>query len=250
MARPEKPEEPGPSKAYLVSFGDTMTALLAFFIVLNSLAEEQSGANLYSGSGSFVQTTATFRAPGNTHGDTQKTAVPLQTPGPLYIVPPDEETPSDKIASGPDENDDGISIIDREREDFERFVNKLDRYTSVSEMPEATAEVVFDYFNKLKAETPRLDATYRRALGEILPLCFKKDHRVEIIVWAGTPHPNAWARAANTAIDVEHELTKMGNLQPEQLARISFTGKPWIDSVARRPVISVVINRVDANSRS
>ncbi|MCA9059275.1 MAG: hypothetical protein KDA85_12285, partial [Planctomycetaceae bacterium] len=30
----------GPSQAYLLSFGDTMTALLAFFIVLNSLAKE------------------------------------------------------------------------------------------------------------------------------------------------------------------------------------------------------------------
>ena len=54
MAKKKKAPPSGPSKAYLVSFGDTMTALLAFFIVINSLAQEQTGANLYSGTGSFV----------------------------------------------------------------------------------------------------------------------------------------------------------------------------------------------------
>ena len=88
MAKKPKAPDSGPSNAYLLSFGDTMTALLAFFIVLNSLAEEQSGANLYAGSGSFVQTTASFRAPGSATGDTQKTAVPLKAPSPLYMVPP------------------------------------------------------------------------------------------------------------------------------------------------------------------
>ena len=52
MARKKKLPEP-PSKAYLISFGDTMTALLAFFIVLNSLAQEQTGAKLHAGTGSL-----------------------------------------------------------------------------------------------------------------------------------------------------------------------------------------------------
>ena len=55
MARKPKPPDKPPSKAYLVSFGDTMTTLLAFFIVLNSLADEQTGANLHAGTGSFIQ---------------------------------------------------------------------------------------------------------------------------------------------------------------------------------------------------
>ena len=126
-----------------------------------------------------------------------------------------------------------MSIIDREREDFERFVNKLNRYTEVSELPDTSAEVVFDYFDKLNAEAPRLTPAYRRAMGEILPLLYKADHRVEIIVWAGTPHPTAWARAASIALEIEKELAQMGNLNATQLARASFTGKPWIDSVGK-----------------
>jgi hypothetical protein len=179
-----------------------------------------------------------------------KIAVPLNSPAPLYMVPSDDASESDPQGKGPDDNDDGMAVINREREDFERFVNELDRYTDVTEHPETTAEVVFDYFDKLNPEPPRLTPAYRRAMGEILPLVFKEDHRVEIIVWAGTPHPNAWARAAREATQIESELIQMGNLQQEQLARINFTGKPWIDSVAKRPVCSVVINRIGATNSS
>ncbi|MCP4857370.1 MAG: hypothetical protein GY903_23045, partial [Fuerstiella sp.] len=56
MARCENNcEPPGPNQSYLISFGDTMTALLAFFIILNTLAEEQTGANLHAGTGSFME---------------------------------------------------------------------------------------------------------------------------------------------------------------------------------------------------
>jgi hypothetical protein len=50
----------GPNNSYLISFGDTMTALLAFFIILNTLAEEQTGANLHAGTGSFMDTVDKF----------------------------------------------------------------------------------------------------------------------------------------------------------------------------------------------
>ena len=69
MAKKKKLEPSVPSKAYLVSFGDTMTALLAFFIVLNSLAKEQTGANMYSGTGSFVSAFSNSGLPGDLFGE-------------------------------------------------------------------------------------------------------------------------------------------------------------------------------------
>ena len=78
MAKKQKRVPSGPSNAYLVSFGDTMTALLAFFIVLNSLATEQTGANLYSGTGSFVQV-------GRFHGRQR-----VVSDGPVDVSGPDE----------------------------------------------------------------------------------------------------------------------------------------------------------------
>ncbi|MEZ6064742.1 MAG: flagellar motor protein MotB [Planctomycetaceae bacterium] len=64
MPREKKRPSSGASNAYLISFGDTMTALLAFFIVLNSLAEEQTGAKLHRGTGSFVQALNNMGMPG------------------------------------------------------------------------------------------------------------------------------------------------------------------------------------------
>ena len=58
-----------PSKAYLISFGDTMTALLAFFIVLNAFAKEQTGANMYAGTGSFMSAKRTIALSGGEPGD-------------------------------------------------------------------------------------------------------------------------------------------------------------------------------------
>ena len=64
MARKKEPDK-GPSQAYLISFGDTMTTLLAFFIVLCSMAEDQTGANLYSGNGLVPRRCQRYRASWN-----------------------------------------------------------------------------------------------------------------------------------------------------------------------------------------
>ena len=77
MSRKQKPPPSKPSKAYLVSFGDTMTALLAFFIVLNSFAKDQTGANMHSGTGSFVNAMSTSGLPGHYPGDRSDLVSPL-----------------------------------------------------------------------------------------------------------------------------------------------------------------------------
>ena len=90
MARKLKPPPDKPSKAYLVSFGDTMTALLAFFIVLNSFSKEQTGANMYSGTGSFRNAIAAIGVSGGELGDKSKLVIPKEAPSPIYAVPNDK----------------------------------------------------------------------------------------------------------------------------------------------------------------
>ena len=250
MGKKNKIPDKGPSNAYLLSFGDTMTTLLAFFIVLNSLAEEQTGANLYRGTGSFVQTVSSFGMPGNLPGDGHSTAVSLETPGPLYVVPADDEASAGKEAMGPDENDDSLRIIDREREDFERFANELERLSNVQEEPAVTGEAVFDIFNPLNKEPPFLGAAYRDALDTLLPALYKSDHRVEVTVWATTPSPSAWKRAAVASAGIRDELILMGSLKQAEMARLTTTAKPWIDSVAKRPVVTIVVRKMGASGGS
>jgi hypothetical protein len=90
MARKQKAPGAGPNMAYLMSFGDTMTTLLAFFIVLNSLAKEQTGAKLYAGTGSFVSAVSSFGMPGSAPGDNSRHVIKIEEPVPTYVVPDPE----------------------------------------------------------------------------------------------------------------------------------------------------------------
>lgn len=242
----KKPADKGPNNAYLMSFGDTMTTLLAFFIVLNSLAEEQTGANLYRGTGSFVRTLASFGLPGTLPGSGHSSAVRLEAPGPIYVVPHEGDADPDRQATGPDENSDDLRIIDREREDFERFVNELERLSEIQIEPALSGEVVFDIFNALERQPPYLGPAYRDAVGHVLPSLYDAQHRVELTVWATTPSASAWNRAAQQAVQLRHELTQLGQLKQEQLSRLTTSARPWIDSVAKRPTVTITVQKVDA----
>ena len=86
MSRKKKAPPAPPSKAYLVSFGDTMTALLAFFIVLNSFAKDQTGANMHSGTGSFVNAVSSIGLPGVSPGNRSHLVVEKKAAAPIYAV--------------------------------------------------------------------------------------------------------------------------------------------------------------------
>ena len=75
MAKKIKPPDELPSKAWLMSFGDTMTTLLAFFLVLCSMAENQTGMNLYVGTGSFISSLESGGLSGVFPGDKSSRAI-------------------------------------------------------------------------------------------------------------------------------------------------------------------------------
>ena len=154
MARPEKPEEPGPSKAYLVSFGGTMTTLLAFFIVLCTLAEDQTGMNMYRGTGSFVQAIEGFGVSGAFSRNDSDRTFQLQANSPLYLAADPEESDPEPSATGPDAEDNGLRSIDREQDEFKRFLNEMERSSEITAEPSTEGEVTFDFFARLKHQRP------------------------------------------------------------------------------------------------
>ena len=244
MARKKKPEDPPPSKAYLVSFGDTMTTLLAFFIVLCSMAEEQTGANLYRGTGSFVASMEGHGLPGAFQGKTTANAIEQHHTSPHYIAPDLDGNPSENNATGPDEEN-GIRSISRETEVFTRFLNEMEVFSSVEKLPETTGEVVFDFFNALPSEPPYLDETYKRAILRIVPTLGMESKEVDLVVWATTPSPTAWNRAIERATRLVDELAEIADLQPEELGRLHAIGKPWLFSDVKRPVVSIIVKQLD-----
>ncbi len=244
MAIKKKPEDPPPSKAYLVSFGDTMTTLLAFFIVLCSLAEEQTGADLYSGTGSFIEAMKGMGLPGKFEGKRTSKAVQLNSSSPLYVAPDLDENKPDPKPSGPEESND-VRTIDRETEVYQRMLNEIDRIAKIDNLPETKGEVVFDFFNRFNREPPYLNEGYRKALLQLVPSLRRETHRVDIVVWANMPSPKAWQRAANQATEISAEAAKLLRLNDVQKRRLRSVGKPWRFSDAKRPICSVIVRKVD-----
>ena len=244
MAIKKKPEDPPPSKAYLVSFGDTMTTLLAFFIVLCSLAEEQTGADLYSGTGSFIEAMKGMGLPGKFEGKRTSKAMQLNDPSPLYVAADLDGNKPEPDSTGPDEPND-IRTIDRETEVYQRLLNEIDRIAKVDNLPETKGEVVFDFFNRFNREPPYLTEGYRKALLQLVPSLRRDTHRVDIVVWANMPSPKSWQRAANQATAISEEAGVLLRLNDDQKRRLRSVGKPWRFSDAKRPICSVIVRKVE-----
>ncbi len=239
MSKKKKAPDGGPSNAYLVSFGDTMTALLAFFIVLNSLAKEQTGANLYAGTGSFVRAVNSFGFPGKLSTEHSKHAVQFEAPAPLYMVDADE-----------DEKANTLRILDREKEEFQRLLNELDRFYEVKSMPPTRAAVVFDVFQKLEPAPRPLSTNARRMLNRVRPMLSRPGYEVQLVVWAPTPSRTAWIRAFNQAGQLHAQYVREAGLTAEQVARLKPVARPWLFSDAKRPVVSLVVIRQADGSES
>lgn len=243
MSKKRKPPSSAPSKAYLLSFGDTMTALLAFFIVLNSLAKEQTGANLHSGTGSFIRAVEGTGLPGTYPGKTSKHIRQQDHMNPLYIVEPMEDVEPDKNAGGPDEDSNDIRVVDREKDNFDRFILEMERLYTVRPLAPTEGEVVFDIFHKLNPEPPLLPAAVRNTAMQVLPQLRDERYQVELVVWATTPGESAWNRAIEQSRQLRNELLNGVRMTPSQESRLHAVGQPWLFSDSKRPVMSFVVRK-------
>lgn len=229
-----------------MSFGDTMTTLLAFFIVLCSMAEDQSGANLHTGTGSFIQTLNSGGAPGSFSAGKSERAVQLQATNPLYMLQHYTDLEATKDGNGPDEAANEIPTKDREADEFKRFLNELERMSRVKPTPNTTGEITFDFFDKLSTETPHLPRNFEEIMARVVPFLRKKTHRIELRVWATTPSRSARTRASLQSGRIVAHMLRNAGLSDADEKRIFGTGTPWPYKDLKRPVISIVIRRVDA----
>ena len=240
----KKRQSDGPSKAYLVSFGDTMTALLAFFIVLNSLAKEQTGANLYAGTGSFITALKSFGLPGLFTQNTSDRVFQAKAASPIYAVNDAQENPSEKKPVGPDDEDNRLRVIDREKEQFERFLNEMAQLYHVNPLPRTQGRIVYDLFERLNQDgPPLLMEKHLHAIADVVPLLRRPTYRVQIVVWATTPNPTAWRRATEQSAEIRREIIAMASLRPDEESRLQAVGKPWLLPDAKRPVLSIVVTK-------
>lgn len=240
MAKCKRCPPGGPNRGYLVSFGDTMTALLAFFIVLNSLADEQTGANLHAGTGSFVRALNSLGLPSLYPGSRSSQTFQQKVTGPQYLVGDDsQEDSTDRL--GPDQDPNEMRIVDREQEEFDRFLQEMKSQYSVQSGRERTGEVTFDFFEPLSEseEGPLLSPRVAQAIARLLPVVSQPGREFEITVWATTPSESAWRRAVEQSAAIADEVAAGNGLSPPARQRIISVGRPWLWSDAQRPVLSI-----------
>ncbi len=252
MARKPKGPPEKPSKAYLVSFGDTMTALLAFFIVLNSFAKEQTGSNMYSGTGSFVNAMSSIGLPGGAMGNRSKQVIQKKSPSPVYAVQSPEENRDPGQRDGPDQDPDDHRIIDRQMEGFKRFLSNVNKDFDVNELPPTRSQIVFDSFEKFRRPQdgqlqPPLQKDAIQIASEAIMRLGREDFRLEIVVWANIPSQIGLKKAMVIASGIQQQIESIFNLTDDQKSRFCVTAKPWLFSDAARPKASFVISRINVD---
>ena len=240
MARKQKPPDAPPSKAYLLSFGDTMTALLAFFIVLNSLAKEQTGANMHTGTGSFVNAFSKSGTAGMMPGNRSANAFQKKHHAPIYALA--ENLDKNEGNVGPDNKKARDRIVDADKARFQKFLEQMDKDHGLESKPPTVNQVAFDSFVPFNRQTGAMSDHAIQLAAEIIPKLRNSSARLDIVVWATVPSKSVIDRQMKQVVDVKKEIGEKFWLKENEQRRIRYAIKPWLFSDAKRPIVSFVFS--------
>ena len=242
MSNRKKLEPSVPSKAYLVSFGDTMTALLAFFIVLNSLAKEQTGANMHSGTGSFVNAFSAAGQPGHLTGSRSADVIQQASQKPIYALAENLDKNDDQNV-GPDDTDEKQRVIDRDKEQFQKFLTELEQQLDLRNLPKIEDQVVFDSFERPDPETGKLSMHAVKLISQAVTKLREPDVTMEIVLWADMPRGSSLKRKLDESVKLRREVETKFWMKSSQRSRIRYRVKPWLFADAKRPYLSVILGK-------
>lgn len=224
-----------------------MTTLLAFFIVLCSLADDQTGANLYRGTGSFVRALDSAGLQVPVENATSSNAIVRDDTAPFYLPEDTKGLEASQRATGPDDESNQLRIIERNTEVYKRFLNELGRFSSIDQLPEISGEIVIDVMSRYPRKPPYLRGEYKRAFLRVAPLLRRESHRVEFVVWSKMPSPTAWQTASETAEQFYTEMLKLTGDKEGQSQRLIVVAKTWPFSDVKRPYASLIVQKVAAD---
>ena len=221
-----------------------MTALLAFFIVMNSLAKEQTGAAMYTGTGSFVASFANSGTAGPMPGNRSRDMVQQKAQKPIYALA--ENMEKNEHSVGPDDTNKRDRIRDREKEDFQKFLTKVEKEFGLEQKASRMSQVAFDSFEPYKKPSGDLSDHALQLLSEAFGRLRVSNSHVEIILWADMPSPVIMKKFLQKSVEVKGEVESKFWLEDDTKSRISYRAKPWLFTDAKRPVLSVIYSALSS----
>jgi len=223
-----------------------MTTLLAFFIVLCSMAEDQTGMNLYVGTGSFLKTIQAGGLPVSHSEIKSDKLIHHKDTSPLYSLGDDgEQDDPQKGRHGPDEAPNDVPSKDREKEAFQRFLTEMNRIADMDQEETFRGETTFDFFEPLSPKPPHLPSNYGQIMAQVVPLLRQPTHHVELVVWAPTPFESARKRTTLQASQIVEALIQEAGLRDNEARRFIGTGRTWPYRKVKRPILSLVVRRTN-----
>lgn len=219
-----------------------MTAMLAFFIVLNTLAKEQTGADLHTGTGSFIAAVNSMGLPGMMTSSSSKHILQKKDASPKYIVG-DEDTQEKHHVDGPDEESNQIKILNREKDNLQRSIVEWEQHFEIEMEAEESNAVTIDLFQPLGKGEKILPKDAKKVLVESMALLSRPGYQLEIDVWAPTPSKTALARMTQSATEIKAALRSQFPMLFSNEDNIRCRVKLWPLSDEKRPVLSITIIR-------
>jgi hypothetical protein len=226
------------TEGWMMSYADMATILLAMFIVLSTLGQDQTGASLQKGLESWREAKENFGLPG-----LFKTSEQVDQ---LGFAHPRYHLASDEAGEGPGGEQLGLlpKSVDEERARFGRFLEEMSRQWSVERLPLVAGQATLDFYKPLAAVPPRLTAPHREGCRPLLPLLEQRDYRVIVVVWATMPRDSALRRAAEQSRQVADELANAAGLDATARANVVAVGQPWRHANFQRPVMSLILAKM------
>ena len=135
-------------------------------------------------------------------GDRTHLTIEKKSPAPLYAVHADDEDRDSPGRLGPDSEQDQERIIDRQTDEFKRFLAEINRQHAVKEELPTKSQVVLDSFEQLRKQGGRRGDSDRdgawkplqenaiEVASQAISQLLRQDFELEIVVWAASPQFN------------------------------------------------------------
>ena len=236
------------TEGWMMSYADMATILLAMFIVLSTLGKDQTGVNLYNGTGSFRKALDEFGLPGMFGTSSQP--VQFSYSAPHYAIDEPQGGPGKGQGSGTGDEGPPSRTIDGEQEQMQRFLQEMGRRFPVEKVPRTEGQAVIDFYERLKSSPPYLLPSQSEVIWQTISVLQRNNFRVFLVVWTPTPAASAWVRAAKQAQVLVAEVAETAQLSAQARSRLIPLGNAWRYPDLQRPVMSLVIVKTEPDGNN